>query len=101
MVSQRPDSKDSPPNLGETEIGPFQRFLFGNIAKRPANLTLPATAKVARYLERLALQGIPKRLISKGTWKYHPTAERRRKEQEFRNHFEPVAKEIWVYLRQY
>lgn len=52
--------------LQKSEADDFLKFLFINVARRPAKLTMRECMRVARYLDWLARDGVPKAAVSKG-----------------------------------
>ena len=46
--------------LEEAEIQPFLDYVFGDLGRRPPEIRVREAARVARFLRRLALYGVPK-----------------------------------------
>ncbi len=86
-------------HLADREVDVFLEFLFGHLAKRPVKLTLRESAAVARYLERLALQGVRKPVMSSG--REHSAEGRSEEERRVRSNVDHLSKVIWGLLRQY
>jgi len=89
------------PPLQTHEVEDFLLFLFRRIGHRPTPLLLRNTAKVARYLQWLALRGFPVEVAGKGP---KAQAEYLQREQDYetlrreRGHIEYVADLLWCWL---
>jgi hypothetical protein len=83
--------------LNQKEIGPFLKFLFGDVGIRAKPLILDETAAVVRYLQLLSCYAVPKALISPGekAIKEYGGRERREEERAKRKGAADFAATIW------
>lgn len=84
-------------DLYEGEVEAYLAFQFGDIAYRPPSLALASAASVVRYLRQLAVQGVPREIVEKGTdaiskW---GLGTRTKEEMDFRNGIDHLALAIW------
>ena len=100
-------SASAPLALELSEVDDFLSFLFLNPAIRPENLQLQEGAAVARYLESLAIYGVPLAVLERGQKaidEYHRVSQRREegaKALHVRHRLVKAADAIWWHLRAY
>ena len=100
-------SASAPLTLELSEVDDFLSFLFSNPAIRPENLQLQEGAAVARYLEWLAIHGVPLAVLERGQEaidEYHRSLQRREegaKAQHVRHQLVKASDAIWWNLQAY
>jgi hypothetical protein len=89
--------------LAAAEVKPFLTWLFGDVGTKLKPLALRETASVVRYLMWLAIAGVPKEIISRGTEAvdgYCRNSRSDKQQVQKRNEVEAFAKIVWEDLLQ-
>jgi hypothetical protein len=86
--------------LETSELDDFLRFLLFDVARRPAALKIRECMRVARYLDRLATDGVPKEMLPTGRSAEEPHPRRLSAEERDKKWCaQQIADVLWTRVR--